>query len=81
MEIFNMDGLIFDIRRFSTHDGDGIRTTVFLKGCSLNCLWCQNPEGISMKRRPIYFKNRCIKCGNCVKISKNNGVVFENEEK
>lgn len=72
-----MEGTIFDIRRFSTHDGKGIRTTVFLKGCSLNCVWCQNPEGISMKRRPIYFKNRCIKCGTCVKLSKNNGVVFD----
>lgn len=72
-----MKGTIFDIRRFSTHDGDGIRTTIFLKGCPLNCAWCQNPEGISMKKRPIHFKNRCIKCGICVKLSKNNGVVFE----
>ncbi len=72
-----MKGTIFDIRRFSTHDGEGIRTTVFLKGCPLNCAWCQNPEGISMKKRPIHFKNRCIKCGICVKLSKNNGVVFE----
>lgn len=72
-----MEGTIFDIRRFSTHDGEGIRTTVFLKGCPLNCVWCQNPEGISTKRRPIHFKNRCIKCGICVKLSKNNGVVFE----
>ena len=72
-----MKGTIFDIKRFSTHDGAGIRTTVFLKGCSLNCVWCQNPEGISMKRRPIYFENRCINSGNCVKLSKNNGFVFE----
>lgn len=73
-----MDGTIFDIRRFSTHDGAGIRTTVFLKGCPLNCIWCQNPEGISTKRRPIHFINRCIKCGICVRLSKNNGIVFEN---
>lgn len=73
-----MKGTIFDIRRFSTHDGAGIRTTVFLKGCPLNCIWCQNPEGISAKRRPIYFKNPCIKCGICVKLAKNKGVVFEN---
>lgn len=72
-----MKGTIFDIRRFSTHDGEGIRTTVFLKGCPLNCVWCQNPEGISMKRRPIHFKNRCIKCGICLKLAKNNGVVLE----
>lgn len=73
-----MKGTIFDIRRFSTHDGAGIRTTIFLKGCPLNCVWCQNPEGISMKRRPIHFKNRCIKCGICVNLSQNGGVVFEN---
>lgn len=72
MNMFNMNGTIFDIRRFSTHDGEGIRTTVFFKGCPLNCVWCQNPEGISTKRSPIYFKNRCIKCGICVKLAKNN---------
>lgn len=73
-----MEGIIFDIRRFSTHDGEGIRTTVFLKGCTLNCVWCQNPEGILMKRYPIHFKKRCIKCGICVNLTKNNGIVFEN---
>lgn len=68
-----MEGNIFDIRRFSTHDGDGIRTTVFLKGCPLSCVWCQNPEGISLKRRPLYFENRCIHCGTCAKICQNGG--------
>ena len=56
MEIFKMTGKVFDIRRFSTHDGDGIRTTVFLKGCPLKCVWCQNPEGISIRKRPIILK-------------------------
>ena len=42
-----MKGKIFDIKRFAVHDGPGIRTTVFLKGCSLHCSWCHNPEGIS----------------------------------
>ena len=51
MEMFKMTGKVFDIRRFSTHDGDGIRTTVFLKGCPLKCVWCQNPEGISIRKR------------------------------
>ena len=73
MEIFKMEGTIFDIRRFSTHDGDGIRTTVFFKGCPLSCVWCQNPEGISAKRRPIYFENRCIHCCTCVSQSKDGG--------
>lgn len=69
-----MEGKVFDIRRFSTHDGDGIRTTVFLKGCPLSCVWCQNPEGISAKQRPVYFQNRCIHCGTCAKECMNGGV-------
>lgn len=72
-----MKGTIFDIRRFSTHDGDGIRTTVFLKGCPLSCVWCQNPEGISLKRRPLYFENRCIHCETCVHTCKNGGFRAE----
>lgn len=75
-----MIGKVFDIRRFSTHDGDGIRTTVFLKGCPLKCVWCQNPEGISIRRRPIYFENRCIHCEGCVKRCKDHGVTVEEEQ-
>jgi pyruvate formate lyase activating enzyme len=71
-------GVIFDIRRFSTHDGDGIRTTIFFKGCPLSCVWCHNPEGISFIKRPLYFEKKCIRCLGCVKHSKNNGVTFEN---
>ncbi len=73
-----MKGTIFDIRRFSTHDGDGIRTTIFLKGCPLSCVWCQNPEGISVWRRPLYFENRCIHCGTCVCTCQNGGFQMEN---
>lgn len=60
-------GYVFDIQRFSIDDGPGIRTVVFLKGCSLHCFWCQNPEGI--KRRPeiMFFPDRCIGCGRCIK--------------
>lgn len=59
-------GLVFDIRRYSVHDGPGIRTTVFLKGCPLSCLWCHNPE--SQGRAPvlIYDVHRCIQCAACV---------------
>lgn len=72
-----MKGFIFDFKRFSTHDGNGIRTTVFLKGCSLRCVWCQNPEGISIKQRPLYFQNKCIHCGTCLTHSINGGVYEE----
>lgn len=56
---------VVDIRRFSTHDGQGIRTTIFLKGCSLECAWCQNPETINPRIRPVFFRTRCIDCGLC----------------
>lgn len=59
-------GLIFDIQRFSVHDGPGIRTTVFLKGCSLRCFWCHNPEGLRMTPEVQFLPNRCIACGECV---------------
>ncbi|MBQ7477549.1 MAG: 4Fe-4S cluster-binding domain-containing protein, partial [Selenomonadaceae bacterium] len=62
-------GFVFDVRRFSTHDGDGIRTTVFFKGCPLSCVWCHNPEGISGRRRPLYFEKKCIHCGSCIKAA------------
>ena len=77
MEISNLKGNIFDIRRFSTHDGDGLRTTVFFKGCNLLCVWCQNPEGIPLKRMPMYLKNNCIHCKTCLKLSKNGGIYEE----
>jgi len=59
-------GRIFDIQRFSTHDGPGIRTTVFLKGCPLRCLWCGNPESISPKPLLSFTVEKCIACGACV---------------
>ena len=54
-------GLVFDIKRFAVHDGAGIRTTVFLKGCPLRCKWCQNPEGLDYKQQILYLENKCIK--------------------
>ena len=61
-------GLIFNIQRFSIHDGPGIRTTVFFKGCSLFCFWCHNPEGRSAKPDIQFFPSRCIVCGECGKV-------------
>jgi pyruvate formate lyase activating enzyme len=59
---------IIDIKRFAVHDGGGIRTTVFLKGCPLNCVWCHNPEGISRRPQIAYYQTKCIGCGECVSI-------------
>lgn len=63
-----MKAMITDIKRFAVHDGDGIRTTVFFKGCPLNCLWCHNPEGISPKTELAYFEHKCVGCNMCVDI-------------
>ena len=63
----SIQGFIFEIQRFSIHDGPGIRTTVFLKGCPLDCAWCHNPEGKSPRPQLAYLPQKCIACGNCVK--------------
>lgn len=61
-----MKGMILNIMRYSIHDGPGIRTTVFMKGCPLSCKWCHNPEALSSQLELIHRKERCIRCGNCV---------------
>lgn len=66
-----MKGLVFDIQRFSISDGPGIRTTVFLKGCSLKCKWCHNPESISSRIQMQTFFHKCINCGTCFMICEN----------
>ncbi len=58
-------GLVFNIQKYSLHDGPGIRTTVFLKGCPLCCQWCHNPESISPRREIVVVNNRCVACGEC----------------
>ncbi len=58
-------GTIFNIQRFSIHDGPGIRTTVFLKGCNNRCLWCHNPESLQIKPQIQTYWNKCIGCENC----------------
>ena len=60
-------GMIFNIQRFSIYDGPGARTTVFFKGCNLNCKWCHNPESISAKPMLEFFSDKCIGCGKCFK--------------
>ena len=61
-----MTGILFDIKRFSMHDGPGIRTTVFLKGCPLACVWCHNPESQSPRPVLLYRGGLCLGCGLCV---------------
>ena len=61
-------GRAFDIQRFSIHDGPGIRTTVFLKGCPLSCSWCHNPEGIDEAPILMISADRCLGCRACVEV-------------
>ena len=66
-------GRIFEIQRFSIHDGPGIRTTVFLKGCPLKCAWCHNPEGISPLPQLSFLPDKCIGCGYCLHACRRGG--------
>lgn len=61
-----MTGTVFDIKEFSVHDGPGVRTTVFMKGCPLSCKWCHNPEGLSPKPELMVRTARCKHCGRCM---------------
>ncbi len=70
-------GNVFNIQRFSIHDGPGIRTTVFLKGCPLHCFWCHNPEGVCPKAEVQFFPNRCIMCGMCEEICEHDAHHFQ----
>ncbi len=60
--------IIFDIQRASLHDGPGIRTTIFLKGCPLQCLWCHNPEAIASAQQLFFHNDKCTNCGDCEKV-------------
>lgn len=66
MEKNHIEGTVFNIQRFSIHDGPGIRTTFFMKGCNLHCLWCHNPESFEQNQQLFYVDNNCRRCGACV---------------
>ncbi len=80
-------GIVFDIKRFAINDGQGIRTTVFLKGCPLSCGWCHNPESRKKHFELVYYANKCINCGICVNnchsetiIQKDYGIEINSEK-
>jgi len=74
-----MKGNIFDIQRLCVHDGPGIRTTVFFKGCPLRCIWCHNPESQSSFVSLAYYADKCISCGSCVQECPQNCHFYEAE--
>jgi pyruvate formate lyase activating enzyme len=63
---YDLEGIVFDIDEFAVHDGPGIRTLVYLKGCPLHCLWCHSPESIRSKPQLLVYRSKCIACGACV---------------
>jgi len=70
-------GIVFDIEKFSIHDGPGIRTTVFFKGCPLSCWWCHNPEGQALAPELVFWENRCIRCGACQAICAQDAISWD----
>jgi pyruvate formate lyase activating enzyme len=66
--------MIFDIQRFSTHDGSGIRTLVFFKGCPMHCPWCENPESQSYGSELLYDPSKCIGCLECTRVEESGGI-------
>ncbi len=72
-----MEGIVYNIQRMSTKDGPGLRTTVFLKGCPLRCLWCSNPESQVFRPQLLVFPNLCVGCGACEKACSHGAVTRE----
>jgi pyruvate formate lyase activating enzyme len=72
-------GIIFDVKQYALHDGPGIRTTIFLKGCPLTCWWCHNPEGIGKEAQVLYTQRRCIACGECLDVCRQQALSLKPE--
>ena len=63
-----MSGILTAIQRFSLHDGPGIRSTVFFKGCNMRCKWCHNPETLQLNKQVLYYQTKCVGCGACTQV-------------
>ena len=68
-------GTVFNIQRYSIHDGPGIRTTVFLKGCPLSCIWCSTPESQGEAPEIAFYPNKCILCNDCLPVCPKNAIA------
>ena len=75
----SIGGLITDISRCSLHDGPGVRTVVYFKGCALRCKWCHNPETLTVEKDMMFLNTKCIKCGRCLEVCPQCHTVVDNE--
>lgn len=79
MDQKQITGRITGIKRYEIHDGPGVRTTVFLKGCPLRCKWCHNPENLVYEKQIGFYNEKCIRCGACVSVCGNVHSIFGNQ--
>ncbi|HTY81143.1 MAG TPA: 4Fe-4S binding protein, partial [Dehalococcoidales bacterium] len=77
-QIQDTRGYVFNIQHYSIHDGPGIRTTVFMLGCPLRCIWCQNPESQLLKPQLFFTLEKCSGCGECVKACPQKAITIVN---
>ena len=75
------EGIVFDIKRYAIHDGPGIRTTVFFKGCPMHCRWCHNPEGIRKEAEIVFRENLCKQCNDCLTACPEGAIISKNHTK